>query len=288
MSINDVQLAWCLLGDVPRSTRFFEECRGKGDRPEGMICPNCKEPVILALSPERKIADHFKHKPESSCEIRQGGESAAHLNAKTFLAALFSKARRVDIEMRCRNCRRLEIAVLIEDYTVEVEYRIHTRKPDIAILRDGTVALAVEIFHTHKVDRVKAEDFSANKTKWIELKAEDAMQVRRTDDENIANIESEWINDSYLKTFLCYECKQKGKQLEAMARVAMLIRKIQPDNPIETRYGAQFEPKFIWDSRPCTMERALQLLDQALDHSPWWWNWEWDEIKFAHEFLRKQ
>src|SRR5438128_2532531 len=135
MSVYDVQLAWCLLDGTPRNVRYFEEYRGRGDRPEGMICPNCKEPVILALSPEHKIADHFKHKPDSSCVIRQGGESAAHLNAKIFLAALFSKARRIDIESRCAQCRRIGwLNIIDEGFRVEVEYHMDTRRPDIALL----------------------------------------------------------------------------------------------------------------------------------------------------------
>ena len=180
----DIHLAgmlvrFALLDGRQVNIREFDQYRGstKG-RPEGFICPECNEEVVLVL-PNQNIEDHFRHLPGSACRSAAGGESAVHLNAKAFLTQQFNKYHRASLVYRCGRCGHRYSYLRIENYDhAEPEWKVGRRRPDIACLRGADVVGAAEIYYTHAVDDEKKGEFNAARLKWFEIGAGQVLTGR--------------------------------------------------------------------------------------------------------------
>jgi hypothetical protein len=56
---------------------------------------------------------------------------------------------------------------------VKVEFSVHPIRPDIALLKEGRVIAAIEVFVSHAVDPKKEKSFTAQGIKWIEVLADE-------------------------------------------------------------------------------------------------------------------
>lgn len=163
-----VMLSWALVGGARRSAQEFVGTQ-PADRPRG-VCPCCNEAVLWKCGEIK--APHVAHAPGSACAATNP-ETAAHLNAKAHVAATVKQC--VPIVAPCGKCNaQVRIAWNISAVDrAEVEYRVGSRRPDVVLFggADDSEIGAVEVYHSHRVDRAKALDLEAYGLRWIEVRA---------------------------------------------------------------------------------------------------------------------
>lgn len=153
-----------------RTVRDFQDLRGAKARPTDLTCPQCEKPVTVKLSPIKQIADHFAHLPGSDCALRNGGESAAHLNAKAGLALRLSQFHNMALSIKCRACQNWDNYFRVSDYDEVVpELKLGKRRPDISILSATQTIGAAEVKHTHGVSAEKQYDLNSSGVQWFEI-----------------------------------------------------------------------------------------------------------------------
>lgn len=145
------------------------------------IDADCKVPVF-AKNQGKKRAHHFAHYPANGrpcCSgTGNGGESEEHLFAKRWIAENFKRIR--FLRSRCVSCNFLE-QFDTRDCAAELEGRILSSKFRADVLlydEQGVPRFAVEVFHTHRVDTVKAEFCEAHNIQILEIKAEQCRQLK--------------------------------------------------------------------------------------------------------------
>ena len=178
--LSKVKLRFALQDGIQVSIRDFDGYRGtESDRPSNIVCPQCNEEVCPVLPTKedeatgKRIADHFRHLPDATCSVREGGESAAHLNAKAFLTQKLNDFHSISLVYKCNKCSFWYSYLKIEDYDhAEPEWKVGRRRPDIACLSSAGVILgAVEIYHSHRVSDEKKAEFTAQGLTWFEISA---------------------------------------------------------------------------------------------------------------------
>jgi hypothetical protein len=135
-------------------------------RPE-VYCPVCERQVTLKLG--KKRVHHFAHRPEDICPSTKP-ETALHLNCKFHIYQQLQASRVLYTSTPCKRCGRSKPELWKENWdAVEVEYRIDSLRPDIALLQNGKVVGAIEIFVTHEVSAEKALRLQRQDVDWIEV-----------------------------------------------------------------------------------------------------------------------
>lgn len=166
-------------------TCHIDDLRGKYPPGKGsLLCidADCKAPVF-AKNQGKKRAHHFAHYPTNGrpcCSgTGNGGESEEHLFAKRWIAENFKRLKFPRTE--CMRCWRAEYFDT-RDCTAEVEGCILSSKfrADV-LLRDkqGVPRFAIEVFHTHCVDTVKAEFCEAHNIQILEIKTDVCQKLKK-------------------------------------------------------------------------------------------------------------
>lgn len=132
------------------------------------ICPVCREPVLLKLGSKR--THHYAHYSGASCATTNP-ETALHLNTKCYIATQLRDATALRIAIPCQNrCGALLRQPWLQAWdSVEIEYRMDSYRPDIALIRQGNVIGAIEVVVTHPVHEVKQAYFAHEHVDWIEV-----------------------------------------------------------------------------------------------------------------------
>lgn len=172
--MNTATLEYALVGG---EIRFAHEFIGvaPADRPSA-LCPCCGEPVTWKAG--EVLAPHVAHTPESTCTA-SGGETLLHRQAKDRIAEALRRTPSLWISTGCKRCSHHPSGFWSVDEWCDVrtELLVQTRRPDVALIgRSGRVVAAVEIYHSHKVDRAKAEDLRDAGLPWVEVHAKDALE----------------------------------------------------------------------------------------------------------------
>lgn len=149
-------------------------------------CPGCEGPLLLRQGPVR--APHFAHQGHGFC----APETALHQGVKTWIAQLLriglaGKGRSLprfqvpcggapgadfqDLSWHCPGEAWQSLADLAFDEVALERATPEGLRPDILLLHQGAVALAIEVRVTHAVDAAKA---ARTPYPWIEL---DALRV---------------------------------------------------------------------------------------------------------------
>lgn len=206
--MTGVLLEWVLLGGDIQHVSVFSN---HDHRPD-VFCPVCNEQVILKLG---KInAHHAAHKPGVKCIVTEP-ESVLHLNTKLYIAKQLESATRLLTNNRCDaeifKCKNTQFVVLAEDWNgVEVETIFDSRRPDIALVRDGEIILAIEVRVSNAVNQEKAKDYKDRGIRWCEIKAHESIYTPPT----------AWRSDKPLKfsvvvpsldSWICAACKPQYK-----------------------------------------------------------------------------
>lgn len=191
----------------------------KGD---SYYCPGCQGRVILKRGDVREA--HFAHSSDVNC----ASETALHKIAKRLISDSINlnastQDHAVEIEAECEHCGKHALqAVPPGRFTAAAEeVRVGDYWCDVVGYRGSSVALALEIRHTHKIGIDKA---SKLQTYWVELDAEKVISNPLRWESLNANLEK----------FLCDLCKKKVK-----ATQKVMDRWHVPRN----LYSAIFNPK---------------------------------------------
>lgn len=165
-----IEPRWVLVEGALHDVSEFAHLKPKQRPPAA--CPLCELSVVLKLG-SRKV-HHYAHAREAGCPACQP-ETALHLNTKFHFADQLEKApeKQLWIEQTCQNCRvERQRLVWVQDWdTVQVEYRLESARPDIALLAQGRVMATLEILVTHAVDERKAAYFAEQEIPWLEIPA---------------------------------------------------------------------------------------------------------------------
>lgn len=207
-----VALAWVVTAEGLSSVASFRvgpRPRNTRENPRVVRCPVCDQPVTLKLGNVR--APHAAHAADTRCPTTHS-ETALHVNVKYRLYEQLHAAagtgatirvrercvvgawrgpgatRRVDApppdllawELEAEPCHRSrEREWRIGWDHVELERRIGdestARIPDLVLSLAGRTVGAIEVFHTHAVDAVKAAALAALGVPWLEVRADPAL-----------------------------------------------------------------------------------------------------------------
>ncbi|MDE6519843.1 MAG: hypothetical protein K2K91_05205 [Ruminococcus sp.] len=154
-------------------------------------CLSCG--ALLEAHKGTKKAHHFQH--HNSIECKYGYETSLHMLAKSIIEKEMNLVipevtfnfKTGDYEVRSYPAQSIKF-----DY-VELEKRINNIIPDI-VLHYGNKTLIVEIFVTHKIDKVKLEKIKARGISTIEI---DLSKADRN------------ISEDDLKRMLTTDCAEK-------------------------------------------------------------------------------
>lgn len=139
------------------------------DRPEGR-CQCCEEAIVWKAGDV--VLPHVAHRANSTCAATNP-ETAEHMNAKAKIAHALTCENVLTIASKCSAGHPSEMPWAVAPWAyVQPEYRLGTRRPDVALLdasRDGLAA--IEVLHTHAVDKAKAADFAAAGLPWVEVQS---------------------------------------------------------------------------------------------------------------------
>ncbi len=146
------------------------------DRPR-VRCPECDDLLTFKAGERGIVTPHVAHRSGSACAATNP-ETAAHFNAKMLLTRVLTTRGTLRLRTKCyRFGHHVE-----DDWHVpawqraEAEFRVETRRPDVAVFGEGDAVVgAVEVLHTHRVDRRKASDYAASGLPWVEFRAEHVL-----------------------------------------------------------------------------------------------------------------
>lgn len=215
---------------------------------ESYDCPACRSPLTHRAGPVRTA--HFAHQPSATCNL----ESALHITAKKLIAdaihANAAKNQSIQLITACHCCTS-EVVTTLKPQTftsAKEEVSITDYICDVVGFRDGAIALAVEIFNTHKVDAEKGSKLPVH---WIELNAEDVVKSPNT-----------WRPTQHrLKPVFCQDCKDDTNRIYASADKWGIDRKLYTPitfnqfsayvaSTIECYKCKETVPVFWWDGVP--------------------------------------
>ena len=144
------------------------------DRPEGR-CQCCDEAIVWKAGDV--VLPHVAHRANSTCPSTNP-ETAEHMNAKAKIAHALTSQNDLTIAGACSSGHPVAMRWDVAPWAyVQPEYRLNTRRPDVALLTDSRDGLAaIEVLHTHAVDKAKAADFAAAGLPWIEVHSRVALE----------------------------------------------------------------------------------------------------------------
>lgn len=140
----------------------------------GLRCPDpsCGSRLMLRAGSVR--ARHFAHLDAERCS-RESIEhwAAKHLLAQVVMASLADPGLRLEIHIRCPDCKKGPLALPASVKSAQVEMAVDGFIADVLLLGDAQQPIcALEVLHTHAVPDEKAEGLSIP---WIELAAAEVL-----------------------------------------------------------------------------------------------------------------
>ena len=132
------------------------------------ICPCCNKSLLAKKG--TKVTHHFAHYKKADCQP----ETVLHFIAKNFLFQKIKKHLESDLPLNvswlCKICeRKHEANLLRRAKKAYLEYKLGDCKPDIALLTENDVPVAVvEIVVTHKPEDSAVTYYQQNKIAVVE------------------------------------------------------------------------------------------------------------------------
>jgi hypothetical protein len=216
-------------------------------------CPCCGIQLVHRAGEVR--TKHFAHPPSSNCSY----ETVLHITAKKLIQSVILKnataKQTITLANHCHSCGVVfSTSLPMGTFSnAGLEIKIGDYICDVVGYRGDYIALAIEIFHTHEVDKNKAQNLQAY---WVELKAEDVLKNP-----------AQWIpTQANLKDSYCTGCKKHIKHVLEVADKFGIDRALYSPikNPSQATYIADIEtcfkckqeiPVFWWRGVPfCEVE----------------------------------
>ena len=170
------------------------------------VCPCCNKPLLAKKG--TKVSHHFAHYEKADCQP----ETVLHFIAKNFLFQKIKKHLKsglpLNVSWLCKFCeRKHEANLLRRTKKAYLEYKLGDCKPDIALLTENDVPVAVvEIVVTHKPEDSAVAYYHQNKIAVVECDI-----VQGSDLELIQS--NEILNASRVDQCTNPRCKQCGKTI---------------------------------------------------------------------------
>jgi hypothetical protein len=134
-------------------------------------CLQCQERVHF--KPGKTKRPHFAHAVVTTCT----GESVLHLAAKQALIEELPGLLELGVLLPCRRAAcedvHLEVWTLPPFDAVKTEVPFGNTRLDIALMHNGAVVAAIEVFNTHRIGEEKSRMLSVP---WIEVHAETVLE----------------------------------------------------------------------------------------------------------------
>lgn len=150
------------------------------DRPR-VTCPECDDVVTFKAGERGIVTPHVAHRSGSACAATNP-ETAEHMNAKLQLARALGQRGTLRLRVRCDFGHAVEADWCAPAWQRAVpEFMLPDvgaagRRPDVVLFGEGDAVVgAVEVLHTHRVDRAKAADLAAGGVPWVEVRAADVL-----------------------------------------------------------------------------------------------------------------
>ena len=134
-------------------------------------CLQCGHKVHFKPGKVRKA--HFYHASGATCS----GESVLHLAAKRALVEGLPGLTEIGVLLvcRCAGCEDVESKVvpLPTFDSVEAEVALGAYRLDVALLWEGKVVMAIEVYQTHRIGDAKGRELPVP---WVEVPAENVLE----------------------------------------------------------------------------------------------------------------
>jgi hypothetical protein len=217
------------------------------DRP-ACLCPVCFEPVILKLGEKRTF--HAAHKPGQFCPLTNP-ETIQHFNAKRHIAHELQNAKILLAYQYCNgykdsnlDCKAnpFEVVVAEEWDEVIVEGAVGNYKADVLIKKDDKPILVIEVFHSHRIEKEKAESLINQNIPWIEVDVSEILGIDAwTKDKPLIPKDRKYFYNS--KNWFCSKC-----QKEINSKIESRSKEDQTKQNTVTEYEDKTKSKFrIYD-----------------------------------------
>ena len=172
--MREVKLGWAIGPDGEFVTAASMVGVEPANRPR-VTCPCCEESVTIRAGERGIVAPHVAHPPGSTCAVTNP-ETAEHMNAKLQIVLVLNQRNTLRLRVRCTFGHVVEADWCVPPWKRAVpEFRVGTRRPDVALFDNDNVVAAVEVLRSHSVDRAKSEDLAASGVPWVEVRASQVL-----------------------------------------------------------------------------------------------------------------
>lgn len=250
--MSTVKLRFALLEGLIVNINKWDYLRDSKERPKGLICPECEQPVTARLSREFKIQDHYAHHSDSKCPLTEAGETAYHLNAKLYFAKKLQERSRATLAFSCMLCHNWYSHFEIARYDqVEPELKIGNRRPDISCLLHTMPVGAVEVWYSNAVTVDKKRDLEKRGIPWFEIPAQNIhprIFVEGIEESQTLSIDSRLAGvTSPQVPIVCDACeanqRKEAMKVESERRWQIDLSRAMARIPIDRRYLLSEEEK---------------------------------------------
>ncbi|MDQ7827018.1 MAG: competence protein CoiA family protein [Candidatus Eremiobacteraeota bacterium] len=219
-------------------------------------CPSCHSDLVFRQGKVR--APHFAHKIIANCSE----ETVMHKIAKLLIVEAVSnwkegkgprpKIRRLCPKSYCSGFKDQELPEKVVSASEEFGLP-NGRVVDVALMEESSVAAAVEIYYSHKVDAQKASEFEHP---WFEV---DALKILENP------LLWECRQDS-LKPFKCPDCLARENEIKEKRDA--LIKEVQS---FTEHYQIKLPPSppYYWSIKNCYRCDKRTLVYKWQGHSLW-------------------
>jgi hypothetical protein len=217
-------LQWVLIEEQLHHVSEFADTPSR-ERPTA-LCPICRESVRMKLG--TVLVHHCAHMPGSTC-IASVGETAVHLNSKLHIYTQLLKADKLNISRKCVSCSNTHETIWARNWDdVHLEYSVGSRRPDIALLKEGKVIGAIEVCVSHAIDPDKADFFKVHEIRWIEVRGSPSLYVGR-EQWHISKPLSIGQIGPDVKDWMCETCLEKIPK-DAEERIKLRQAQLRKEN----------------------------------------------------------
>lgn len=126
---------------------------------EKYYCYDCDS--VLIPRKGNKIQHHYGHKTKTDCK----GETWEHKYCKKILSKYLNN---IHFEVLCNNCE-YNHSYNYDEYDTKEEFPYNEYKIDLGVLLNGKLNAAIEILHSHKVEKNKQDDIIYNNIDFVEI-----------------------------------------------------------------------------------------------------------------------
>ena len=293
--MSDHRYAWCthtmcIVDAHDLAMRVTTHMRRARPQHE-FLCLDCGVRMYLHVTQAARyhVPGFFSHEASESCQRAGGGgagESAEHYRCKHLLQKLAGRYK--FLISACRSCYACNKWGEPEAGEVVIEKRAQTKDDqryayDAAVVRNGKVCCALEVYHTHKTTEQKITD---TKKMGADIAEFDTDAIHKMHLSLMrSNCDSKYVLDNLLvEMFTCDKCQEKQDDMQARRRTAeelaqakkktaeelaewrrelRLMREDNFDAKERTKNEKELAEKVLYDQDQCLRQLNQELQERS-------------------------